>query len=185
MRVAGNVALSLELGALLVGTEDNSEVGVLGAALGGMVVIGLVVCFFALAVTGIADDLGTAAVGWGDCHTAVLEGIAVDVGEIVEHLAVVGDGVLELRDLLLVLVEGQLDGDAATVLVGAELLRVFVSAFEGLHVLVGRIGNRPKVDIVGTLVLNSSRAGSDDRKSRGESSHDSDESLGMHLEVDN
>lgn len=81
----------------------------------------------------------------GEAHGGELGVIThVDAGEIPPDGGVLV-GVLVLQDVGLLRAEGDLDGDAAAIGVGAPVLRVGLAAVEGVHV-AGDVGHGPEVD---------------------------------------
>lgn len=181
---------------LVANVEGESSVD--GATMGGMVILGLKVGLGAGSVAGMAVDGGAVALvtglGGGDGE-AVLGKLRldaeVDAGHVPED-SLVGLGVLELEDIGLVGLGGQLDGDAAAVVVGAPLLGVGAAVRrEGMHV-ADSISDRPRVNGLVQLVdnLHAATAGLGGggvaaahhvREGRGEGSKgSSDEGLGEH-----
>lgn len=81
----------------------------------------------------------------GEAHGGELGVVThVDAGEIPPDGGVL-EGVLVLQDVGLLRAEGDLDGDTASVGVGAPVLRVGLAAVEGVHV-AGDIRDGPEVD---------------------------------------
>lgn len=132
-----------------------------------MVVRGNIVGIAARGDTSGAKDVGAAILGWHKCQAPVLEGVAVDVGDIVPES--VGEGVLKLRDRVLGLIARDLDRDTTTISVGAIRLRVVAAVgIERLHG-VDLVGDRPQVDGEVALVLNDGLA---QRTDSGDGGHD-------------
>lgn len=134
----------------------HHERSVDGAAVGGMVVLGLQVGLGAGSVAGLAVDRGAVAAGLGrlDGEAELGElgvGAHVDAGHVPVD-GVTGLGVLKLKDVRLVGLGGQLDGDAAAVGVGAPVLGVGAAVRrEGMHV-ADAISDRPRVDGLAQVV---------------------------------
>ena len=122
-----------------------------------MVISGLEVSGGAGGVTSLANGLGASGgLISGDDREAevgelVVASLHVDAGHVPED-GVAGLGVLELEDIVLVLVEGQLDRDTAAVGVGAPGLGVdAAAALDGLHG-TDVAGHGPGVDVLGEVV---------------------------------
>lgn len=133
-------------------TKAQIESSADGAAVSGVVISGLEVSRRASLVTSRANSLGARG---GlirrldrEAHLGELAaGLHVDARQVPED-GVRGLGVLELEDILLPLVEGQLDGDTTAVGVGAPVLGVnTAAALDGLH-RADAISNRPGVDVL-------------------------------------
>lgn len=140
-------------------SQSNRQAGIDRAAVSGMVIGRLQVSSSAVGVTSLADGsrargLVGATVGGLDGETVLGElgaGSHVDAREIPED-GVGGLGVLELEDIGLALVCGQLDGDTTTVRVGLPLLGVGTTVcLEGLH-RTDVVGDRPGVDVLVEVV---------------------------------
>lgn len=146
--------LAFLAGGLVANVQD--ERGGDGAAVGGMVVLGLQVGLGAGSVAGLAVDGGAVAAGLGrlngEAELGELGvGAHIDAGHVPED-GVAGLGVLVLEDIGLVRLGGQLDGDATAVGVGAPLLGVGAAARrEGMHV-ADAISDRPRVDGLAQVV---------------------------------
>lgn len=164
--------------------KGERHVSGLRAALGGMVVEGLIVSVLALLDAGRAGDGWAAVVTGGDGGAALLEGVAVDVGEVVVDLALLRcERVLKLRDVVLRVFKGNLDGDASAVVVGLVLLGVFSTGLDHLARAFSLVGNGPDVDGLLALVLDDSPAESLGESAGCESckSGSSEDNLGMHV----
>ena len=70
----------LGAGRAATSTEHNIEVSLLRTAVSSVVIIGLVVSLLALFDSSLADDCGTAGVGWVDADATIREWVAIDVG---------------------------------------------------------------------------------------------------------
>lgn len=140
------------------GTQGQGEAGVNGAAVGSVVVIGLLVGLLAVGVASRAGHGGAvAATRGGNDAEAVFDevgvGAQVDGGHVPED-GVAGLGVLELQDVGLGLGGGELDGNATAVVVGLPAAGVGSAARrKGLHV-TDSIRNRPRVDVGSNVVDN-------------------------------
>ena len=167
----------------LATAEGEGQVRRVRAAFSGMVVERLVVGVLAFADAGRAGNGRAAVIAGGDGSTAFLEGIAVDVGQVVEHLAVRGrEGVLKLGNVVMGVLEGDFNGDTAAIVVGLVLLRVFGTGVDDFTLINGLVGNRPDVDGPVALVLDDSLPETCN-KSWGEGSEggSSEDGLGIHL----
>lgn len=136
--------------------DSQGQAGVDGTAVGGVVISRDEVGSIARLVTSLADGRGAGGGGVGgqDSETVLGElrvGTHVDAGEIPED-SVGGLGVLELQDIGLVGVGGELDGDAAAVGVGPPGLAVGTAVgSQDLHGTDG-VGDGPGVDVVAQVV---------------------------------
>ena len=173
--------------------ESQGEAGVDGAAVGSVVVLGLEIGLSARSVPGVTVDGGavTGGLAGRDIEAVLGEGGSGTVHVNARHVpedSLSGLGVLELQDIGLVLVGGQLDRDTAAVGVGLEVLGVrAASRAEGVHV-ANTVRNGPRVDVgvhvvdngdAGTAALTTDNGGL--RESRGEGGQSSsNESLGEH-----
>jgi len=136
--------------------DSQGQAGVDGAAVSGAVIGRHKVGSIASIITSLADGRGAGGgrVGGQNSETVLGElGVDahVDAGEIPED-SVGGLGVLELQDISLVGVGGQLDGDTAAVGVGLPGLAVGTTV--GSQDLHGTddVGDGPGVDVVGQVV---------------------------------
>lgn len=150
----------------------NGDGSISRAGESSVVVVGLVVDAAAFLNASFAGDRSAAGVGGGHRDTIVLEGVAVDVGEIVVD-RLIADRVFELGDGAGARVGSNLDGDSAAVGVGLVRTRVLITSGDGLH-LRGAVGDDPEVDIEVARVLDdgatSGSSGGDGGGERGESS---------------
>lgn len=128
-----------------------------GAAVGGVVISGLEVSGRASSVTSRANGRGASGslIRRNDREAKfrelVVASLHVDARHVPED-GVTGLGVLELENVVLLGVEGQLDGDATTVGVGAPCLGVgATAASDSLHG-ADVAGNGPGVDVLGEVV---------------------------------
>lgn len=172
--------------------EGEDEAGVNGAAMGGMVVLGLEVGLGTRRVAGMAVDSGAVVTGLAGRNVEAVLGegrsstVHVNGGHVPED-GVTSLGVLKLKHISLVLAGGKLDGDTTAIGVGLPGFSVGSAARrEGMHV-ANTIGNRPRVDVGIHVVDDGDTAAavtSDNgrlRESRGEGSKgSSNESLGEH-----
>jgi hypothetical protein len=121
-----------------------------------MVIVRLEVSLSASSIAGTTADGGTVSIsGRGSDGETVLgeSGVRteVDAAHVPED-GVTGLGVLELEDIGLVRLSGQLDGDATAVVVGLPgFLVVATARRKGMHV-TDSIRNRPRVDGVAQVV---------------------------------
>lgn len=165
--------------------------------MGGVVIGRLEVGSGTVGVTGLADSSRarggiTAGVSGLDGEAVLGEdrvGAHIDAGHVPED-GVLGLGVLELQDVLLGLVGGQLDGDTTAIGVGAPLLAESAAVGgDGLHG-TDVLGHGPGVDVVvqgvgdhdgatGSTVTAGDHAGGQSRGQSGEGSGNAD-SLGEH-----
>lgn len=154
--VVGSPTIACLLDQTSLVSDVQDERGIDRAAVGGMVVLGLQVGLSAGSVASLAVDGGAVAARLGRRNgEAVLgeltAGSHIDAGHVPED-GVAGLGVLELEDVGLVGLGGELDGDAAAVAVGAPLLGVGAAARrEGMHV-ADAISDRPRVDGLAQVV---------------------------------
>ncbi len=181
-----------EVSWLCLRPEGEDEAGVDGAAVGGMVVLGLEVGLGTRSIAGMAVDSGAVVTGLAgrNVEAVLSEGgsrtVHVDAGHVPED-GVTTLGVLKLKHISLVLAGGKLDGDTTAIGVGLPGFSVGSAARrEGMHV-ANTIGNRPRVDVGIHVVDDGDTAAavtSDNgrlRESRGEGSKSSsNESLGEH-----
>lgn len=115
-----------------------------------VVVLGLQISLGALRVASLAVDRGAVVAGLGGLDgEPVLDELGVGAQVDARHVpedGVAGLGVLELQDVVLAGLGGQLDGDAAAVAVFAPRFLVGAAARrKGLHV-TSATGDRPRVD---------------------------------------
>lgn len=139
--------------------DGQRETSVDGAAVGGVVISRLEVSGRASGVASLADGLGARGrlISGLDGETKVGElgaGAHVDTGEIPED-SVTGFGVLELEDVVLLRVGGQLDGDTTAVGVGLPLLGVLATVgrddLHGANLISDGPGVDVLVEVVGDL----------------------------------
>lgn len=156
----------------------EDQVGIDIASKGGPVVVWLVVGLGADLDTGITGDGGAAAVRGSESETVAHEGVAIDVGDIVEDRRA-RDGVLKLSDCFRVRIGGQLERDAAAG-GGLILLGVRVAGSNGGHAGRRVLENRPDIDVEVTVVVDGS--GTRSHGSRDQGGKGSDDSESIHLE---
>jgi hypothetical protein len=131
-------------------TQAQLERGIDRAAVRSMVILRLEVSLGARRVASSAVDAGAvgASLARLDGETVLGEagvGAHIDAGHVPED-GVAGLGVLELQHVGLILGHGQLDGDAAAVVVALPRFLVVAAARrEGMHV-TDSIRHRPRVD---------------------------------------
>lgn len=177
--------MALGLLRTIFAAEGKGQVRGVRAAFGGMVVEWLVVGVRALFDASWAGNHRAAIIIWSDRSTALLEGIPVDVGKVVIHLALFfREGVLELGNVVLGVFEGELDGDTAAIVVCLILFRVLGTGFDDFALTNGLTGNRPNVDGLVALILDDSPSETrDNSRSEGSEGGSSEDGLGIHLVV--